>query len=310
MSNDVLVTESTVVAIQGFAVSDETPTDGYVLTYDDGYAEWQPKPIPTGMTGLRKDYFTSSGTWVCPPGVTSILVIGAGGGGSGSGGGGYFSNAIGGLAGGGGGAALQQTSYLQVTPNTTYNINIGSGGSGVSGGSVGNFGNPGNDGGSTTITVSSTVYFSALGGGGAGATASDSTIRLSGTPFAGNQANGGWYFNEDISLKLALLAGSGGSTNTSATSRDGMKNYVGGYSGGTAGANSTGKSCGGGAGGGAGPQGNGGNGGNGSTGSAGSNGTSAGANTAAGGGGGGSGNNNGAGGNSGAGGSGYLYIIY
>ena len=38
------------------------------------------RPINVPTTGLTTVYFTSSGTWTCPDGVTNILVIAAGGG--------------------------------------------------------------------------------------------------------------------------------------------------------------------------------------------------------------------------------------
>lgn len=128
MSNDIVINDSTVVAIQGVAVSDEAPTDGYVLTYVDGYSEWQPKPIPAGMTGLRKDYFTSNGSWTCPAGVTNVLIIAASGGSGGFGGG-----ISGGQLPSGGRRAIEVIQYLSVTPGVSYTVVIGSGGSGGTG---------------------------------------------------------------------------------------------------------------------------------------------------------------------------------
>ncbi|TCO07432.1 glycine-rich domain-containing protein [Natronoflexus pectinivorans] len=73
--------------------------------------------------------FTTSGTWTVPPGVTEITVEAWGAGG---GGGNRTSN---GFAGGGGGGAYARSTVI-VTPNTSFDIEIGQGGtSGVNGGS-------------------------------------------------------------------------------------------------------------------------------------------------------------------------------
>jgi len=75
---------------------------------------------------------SGSFTWKCPPGVSEVFVQCWGGGG-GSGGVTGFPSASGG---GGGGAYAHST--LAVTPGTTYNVNVGSGGgAGTSGGSGG-----------------------------------------------------------------------------------------------------------------------------------------------------------------------------
>jgi hypothetical protein len=314
MTSDI---NGTVVAIQGVAVSSTTPTDGYVLTYVAADSEWEPKPVSAGTIDGYV-YFTSSGTWTCPAGVTSVLCIGAGGGGGGSGGWCRQDGSVG-FGGGGGGAAIQQTQYVITTPGTNYSITIGAGGSGGNGGSgvSDEPGNPGSDGSPTKMTYSSTNYFYTLGGGGGGSSAFGGDPNwASGTPFAGTISNGGWIassYGNYYSL-LPILPGAGGNAannNGVVNTQAGMMNFIGGYSGGSAGSNGYTSSFGGGGGGGAGPQGVGGNGGNGSTtnGVAGSNGSNASINTAAGGGGGGGGYYS-SGGNGGAGGSGYLYIVY
>lgn len=267
----------TVVGIQGVPVSTDTPEDGYVITYVAANNEYEPKPLPA-PTGLRKDYFTSSGTWTCPEGVTNILVIAAGGGGGASGGPGYSGG--GQKGGGGGGGSLQQTGYVTVTPNTTYTITIGAGGTGGAAGSTGNQGSPGSNGGSTSFDT----LFSVLGAG------------------KGSSTTGGSNFADGFVNNFFLLPGSAGGVNDNPF--NGQPNYINIYSGGTGVVNISG-------GGGAGPQGAGGN----SSSSASSSGASGGNNTGAGGGGGapnntGVGLNGGSGSNGGNGGSGYLYIIY
>lgn len=81
MTSDI---NGTVIAIQGNAISSAAPTDGYVLTWDatDGY--WVAR-LSAKSTSLQSSYFTSSGTWTCPSGITSVLLVGCGAGGGGGG---------------------------------------------------------------------------------------------------------------------------------------------------------------------------------------------------------------------------------
>jgi hypothetical protein len=82
-----------------------------------------------GYSQTTTDSYTSSGTWVCPAGVTSATVEtwGAGGGGG--------SRTSGSAAYGGGGGGAYSVSTINVTPGTTYYLSVGSGG--TSGGSNG-----------------------------------------------------------------------------------------------------------------------------------------------------------------------------
>jgi GEVED domain-containing protein/fibronectin type III domain protein len=123
--------------------------------------------------------FTTSGTWTCPAGVTSIKVEAYGaGGGSGRGG---ASNSQGG---GGGGGGAYTVSTITVVPSTVYNITIGSGG--TAGTSLAN----GGDGTNTIFGASLVVANGGKGGqsyangalGGAGGVA--------GTFSGGKGANG------------------------------------------------------------------------------------------------------------------------
>ena len=77
------------------------------------------------MSMLTYKYFSSSGTWTCPAGVTRIWVLAQGGGAGGNGG----RNTTGqnSILSAGTSPYLVQ---LNVTPNTTYSITIGSGGAG------------------------------------------------------------------------------------------------------------------------------------------------------------------------------------
>ena len=77
------------------------------------------------MAKLTSKYFSSSGSWTAPAGVTRIYVLAHGGGSGGSGG----RNAVGDQALPGGGT----TPYLvplTVVPNTAYTVTIGTGGTG------------------------------------------------------------------------------------------------------------------------------------------------------------------------------------
>ena len=72
----------------------------------------------------QTDTYTVAGTqtWTCPAGVSSVSVQCWGGGG-GSGGASNILNS----AGGGGGGGAYAYSVINVTPGTTYTINVGAG---------------------------------------------------------------------------------------------------------------------------------------------------------------------------------------
>jgi len=103
---------------------------------------------------LTKETFTSSGTWTCPPGVTSVLLFGCGGGGGGGRGG-----MPGSLVGGGGWGAQVLFEQVTVVPGTDYTVTIGAGGGGVA-----LINGAGNAGGNTTFGALATFP------GGAGGT--------------------------------------------------------------------------------------------------------------------------------------------
>ena len=79
--------------------------------------------------------FTSAGnqTWVCPTGVTSVHVDAYGGGGGGGGVGADFTE-----AGGGAGGSYVRVASVAVTPGTTYQLTVGSGGTAGTGGGTDN----------------------------------------------------------------------------------------------------------------------------------------------------------------------------
>lgn len=84
--------------------------------------------IPFSVISQTVETFTSSGSWVCPVGITSVTVEcwGAGGGGG-------ARNGTAGLGGGGGGGAYAR-STINVTAGTTYYYSIGTGAAALDGG--------------------------------------------------------------------------------------------------------------------------------------------------------------------------------
>ena len=111
--------------------------------------------------------FTSSTTWTCPVGVTSIQVEcwGAGGaGGSAS----TASTSSSNRSGGGGGAGSYVKKTILVVPGTTYNVTVGVGG--IKGGTSGASGYFGNSGGKSEFSGGTVTTLTASGGtGGTGA---------------------------------------------------------------------------------------------------------------------------------------------
>ncbi len=287
----------------------------------------------------RADVLTtpSGGAWVCPPNVTSILVIAHGGGGGGGGGGGADNTTPGSrsaLGGGGGGGSQRCVTRMAVTPGTSYAYAVGVGGlaGGFGIGMGGLLPSGGSDGGDSTFNA--IVIGRGAGGGNAPIGPATTVSNLYASVAGGKSVRQGVlgqgivsnsptsYFPNTAATPSAGDGGNGGSTTALAPSRGGPSQY--GYDGGITGTQgaSGGGSIGGGpgGGGGAGPAGNGGPGSNGGAGSAtnGSQPTTASGPPATGsgaggggGGGGGSGATNGANGCGGqSGGSGSIVVIY
>ena len=160
--------------------------------------------------------FTSSGTWVCPQGVTSIQVQAYGGGG----GGGYGGSANGNGGGGGGGGAYTINPTVTVIPGTSYTITVGTGGAGgsTSTGATAN----GSEGtassavfGVTTITANP-----GLGGGGFNNARTGGTGGTGGTRSGGNGATGTTAFGGGGGGGGGTT-GNGGTTTTAAAGATG-----------------------------------------------------------------------------------------
>lgn len=102
------------------------------------------RTLAVRFANLSSWIYTSSGTWLCPAGVTSVLVQCWGAGGGGGGGNGQV--------GGGGGGGAYAEKIVSVTPGNSYTVNVGAAGSGN-----GVSSNTGSDGGDSYFNDSSTV---------------------------------------------------------------------------------------------------------------------------------------------------------
>ena len=83
--------------------------------------------LPTTSFGQTIETFTSSGTWICPAGITTVKVECWGGGGAGGSAAGNNSNAKRATAGGGAGGSYA-SSIIMVTEGASYSISVGAGG--------------------------------------------------------------------------------------------------------------------------------------------------------------------------------------
>jgi hypothetical protein len=133
------------------------------ITVTEPYAVENNLTLKSGMGILGNETFASSGTWICPPGVTSIIVECWGGGGGGGG-----NTSLNDGAGGGGGGGYSR-SQLTVIPNTIYTVTVGSGGTSGTGN--------GASGGDSWFNTTGSI----LARGGSGGYA----------PVSGNGGNGG-----------------------------------------------------------------------------------------------------------------------
>lgn len=174
----------------------------------------------TSRAGLSA--FTSSGTWVCPAGITHVIakVWGGGGGGATP------------VTGGGGGYAAV---VVNVTAGSSYNVVVGSGGTKNANGNAG-------DGGTTTFKNSdnTVTYASATGGSGGYASVpgyASSGIGTVGSVLLqggyGNYTSGGGS-NDARTQRGGTGAGGGGAGGYSAHEADGGDGMVPGGGGGAA----------------------------------------------------------------------------
>jgi hypothetical protein len=144
--------------------------------------------------------FTSSGTWICPQGVTSIQVEAWGAGGAGGGATGNPS-----AGGGGAGGAYVKNLSLTVIPGTSYSVTVGTGGAGNAAANGGN-GNPS----TFALTVTPSTYIiKSVGGNGGLVSSSDSTSAAGGA--AVSTGNIGGTASDVYGLAGLQGTGTGGS---------------------------------------------------------------------------------------------------
>ncbi len=137
--------------------------------------------------------FTSSTTWTCPAGVTSVTVECWGGGGAG---GGTTANNAKGGGGGAGGAYAKKT--VNVIPGNNYTINVGNGGIGTT--------SSGNPGGASWFGSPSTVYAE----GGAGGAAPNGATSNGGVGSSANSIGDVVYAGGNGANGTSTLSGGGG----------------------------------------------------------------------------------------------------
>lgn len=207
----------------------------------------------SGVTTCASSTTSTPGTWTVPCGVTSITieVYGAGGGGGGSADGSNGGVFCGNNRGGGGGAGGGYTSItINVTPGTTFNYTIGSGGCGGRGRGEGSSGDHGINGGNSTFVGidagGTAINLTANGGQGGrrgnscgsvggtsnGGTATGGTTNLTGTNGSGAGAAGS-YIGGAGGAGAGPLGGAGGSAGNNSNGGPGL--IYGGGSGGGAG---------------------------------------------------------------------------
>lgn len=141
------------------------------------------------VTTLSGSATTTTTSWTCPTGVTSIEVLVVAGGGAG---GGYH-------GGGGGAGGVIYNSAFPVTPGTTYSVTVGPGGTAAT--QTSNSGNAGSNSVLATLTaigggagISQGNTAASRNNGGSGGGASDNggafTVGGAGTPGQGHQGGG------------------------------------------------------------------------------------------------------------------------
>jgi len=203
--------------------------------------------------GQTQIFYTNSGTFTAPAGVTTIQVEAYGAGGGGGYGG--TSNKDGG--GGGGGGGYSKNTSVSVTAGTTYTITIGAMGTGATSSASPN----GVNGGNTSATFGSTtvIAYGGIGGfgytnggaggtggagstfnGGAGGAGLNGIGSGGGGGAAGTTSNGGFGSVPNGGTAGGGYAGAGGvgTTAPSGAGSSSLTNYGGGGGGGTK--NSTG----------------------------------------------------------------------
>ncbi|MFM9984311.1 MAG: T9SS type A sorting domain-containing protein [Flavobacteriales bacterium] len=148
------------------------------------------------LQAQTSETITTTGTWICPQGVTTITVECWAGGGAGG-------AATGNPAAGGGGAggAYAKSTSISVVPGTSYTVTIGAGG-------IGNNTGNGGAGGSSWFNSTSTIF--AVGGAGGNGALSNN-----------NTANGATAANSGNVGTINFYGGNGGTGGGSAGAQGG-----------------------------------------------------------------------------------------
>jgi len=171
-------------------------------------------------SALASATFTTSTTWTCPVGLTSVQVQCWGGGGSGG------SSTNNSCSGGGGGGGAYSAGTVAVTPGTIYDINVGAGGAATSAlnssPAAGVGGSGGNSYFSNTVSLATLVLAQGGSGGGnaikngnegAGGVGGASASGVGTTAYSGGTGGS--------SKNTANGAGGGGSAGTAANGNTG-----------------------------------------------------------------------------------------
>ena len=165
--------------------------------------------VGSTWAGTVTTTFTSSGTWTCPAGVTSISVAVQGGGGGGGGGG----STSGWRGGGGGGGACAYSSAVTVVPGTQYTVTVGAGGTAGAATS-----GTGGTGGTSSFSGGVITTLTATGGaGGALGQTGPSAQASYGTASGGSTAN----YNGGYGAPAKSTANGGGGGGAGTTSAGG-----------------------------------------------------------------------------------------
>ena len=166
-------------------------TSGQVLTSNGAAAAPSWQAAAAGQ--LQDQYFSSSGSWTAPTGVTKVFVrVRAGGGGGGG--------PAGGGNGGGGGFGGFAAGIITVVPGTVYTVTVGTGGAGRA---------PNGGTGGTGTSSSFGALASATGGtgGGPGRSCCGGQTGTSGTNGTGT---GGTTYSLQVDVPNNGVGGSGG----------------------------------------------------------------------------------------------------
>lgn len=153
--------QTTATAAINALLPTQTGNSGKGIVTDGTNVSWGSLGSPS-----KTIIFSSSGSWLCPDGVTFITVVVVGGGG-----GGFKSGST--TAGGNGGYGGVGIGCIAVTPGSTYTITIGAGGAGSNSAP----GSGGSSSFSTTITATGGAGGSSSAAGAAG-TCSDAAADI------------------------------------------------------------------------------------------------------------------------------------